>query len=123
MTIAYWCVLIAALLPYAFAGIAKWGQGFDNARPRVYLEQLDGYRQRAHWAQQNAYEMFPIFAVAVVVAHQLGVAQARVDGLAIGYVVARLLYGAAYLADLSTLRSVVWVGALGCVIALFMAAR
>jgi uncharacterized MAPEG superfamily protein len=44
-TLAYWCVLLAALLPIACAGIAKWGMftqppkqgGFDNANPRAWL--------------------------------------------------------------------------------------
>ena len=35
MTIAYWCVLIAGLLPYVAAGIAKWDRTYDNRDPRT----------------------------------------------------------------------------------------
>jgi len=122
MTLAYACVLIAAFIPYVCAGIAKWGPGFDNAQPRVYLEAVEGYRRRAHWAQLNAFEMFPVFAAAVLIAHQVEAPQRAIDAWAIGYVVARVLYVAAYLKDLATLRSLVWIAALGCVVALFIVA-
>ena len=121
MTTAYWCVLIAALMPFVFAGIAKWSPGFDNAKPRVYLAALDGFRQRAHWTQLNSFEMFPMFAAGVLVAQQVGVSQGTIDALAIAYVLARALYGAMYLADWATARSVVWLVALGCVVGLFVA--
>jgi len=121
MTLAYWCVLISGLLPYVFAGIAKWDREFDNARPRLYLGALHGYRQRANWVQQNAFEMFPFFAAAVLIAHQVGAPQARVDLWAALHVVLRVGYGAAYLADWATTRSVIWLAALGCIVALFFA--
>jgi len=120
MTVAHACILIAALMPYVFTGIAKWSSAYDNSAPRVFLEGLRGYPQRAHWVQQNSFEMFPAFAAGVLTAHQLGAAEGWVDGLAVAYVVARLAYGAAYLADLATLRSCIWMVALGCVVALFV---
>ena len=43
MTLALWCLLVAALLPIACAGIAKWGfQGFDNNNPREWLARQQG---------------------------------------------------------------------------------
>lgn len=123
MTTAYWCVLVAILLPIVWAGIAKGGaKGFDNARPREYLATLDGWRQRANWAQANSYESFPGFAAGVVIAHVAGAAQPTIDMLALGYVLARVLYGIFYITDRSTLRSLVWVAGLGCIIGLFVAA-
>jgi uncharacterized MAPEG superfamily protein len=119
MTVAYVCVLIAALLPYAFAGIAKWSGDFDNRAPREYLSRLSGHRQRAHWVQLNAFESFPVFAAAVLIAHQRGAPQSRVDALALAFVAARVLYGACYLADLATLRSLVWIASMAVVVALF----
>ena len=80
MTTAYWCVLIAAYLPIAWTGMAKFGAGgkdFDNAAPRAMLAKLDGWRQRANWAQLNGFEAFPPFAAAVIIAHLLAVPQAR----------------------------------------------
>lgn len=123
MTIAYWCVLVAALLPILFTGIAKYtGPGFDNRTPREFQDRLDGMRRRAHWAHLNSFEAFPPFAAAVIIAHQLGAAQGRVDALAIAFIVARLAYGALYMADLATLRSLAWVVGLGCVVGLFVIA-
>jgi uncharacterized MAPEG superfamily protein len=123
MTTAYWCVLVAALLPFLFTGIAKFsGPGFNNHTPRDFQDRLDGMRKRAHWAHLNSFEAFPPFAAAVIIAHQLGAAQGRVDGLAIGFIVARLAYGFLYMADLATLRSLAWVAALGCVVGLFVIA-
>lgn len=115
MTIAYWCVMIAAFLPLLYTGIAKFsGPGFNNHTPRDFQAQLQGFRQRAHWAHLNSFEAFPPFAVAVIIAHQLGLQQSTLDALAIGFIVARLAYGAFYLADMATLRSLAWVAAVGC---------
>lgn len=45
LTVAYWTVLAAAMLPMACAGLAKWGTfsrsrhegGYDNRHPRAWL--------------------------------------------------------------------------------------
>jgi uncharacterized MAPEG superfamily protein len=122
MTFAYWCVLIASLLPIAWAGVAKaGGAGFDNARPRIYLAALHGWRQRANWAQQNAWEALAPFAAGVIIAHQTGAVQTRVDLLAGLFIVARIFHGVFYLADRATFRSLAWVGGFLCVILLFAA--
>ncbi len=122
MTLAYWCVLIAIFLPIVFAGLAKSAGRFDNARPRVWLEQLDGWRQRSHWAQLNTFEAFAPFAAAVIIAHQTGAAQTPVDVLAVLFVLFRIGYGAAYIADRPTIRTLFWTGAFFSVIGLFIAA-
>ena len=120
MTLALWCLLVASLLPIACAGIAKWGfAGFDNRRPREWLARQEGWRARAHAAQQNSWEALAVFAAAVLTAHVAGAPQAAVDALAVGFVAARLAYIACYLADRSTLRSTVWLIGLGLSIALF----
>ncbi len=120
MTIAYWCVLIAAFLPILFTGIAKFsGKGFNNFTPRKFQDRLDGFRQRAHWAHLNSFEAFPPFAAAVIIAHQLGHNQATVDKLAMAFIGLRLVYGALYIADRASLRSVAWLAAVGCWVAMF----
>lgn len=121
MTIAYWCVLVAALMPIVWAGAAKSGaKGFDNARPREFLASLSGWPARANHAQQNAYEAFPPFAAGVIIAHLCGTPQATIDALAITFTIARFAYGLLYIADRSTLRSLVWLVAFGCIVALFV---
>lgn len=124
MTLAYWCVLVAALLPYLFVGIAKAsGPGYDNRRPRDFAEaELPGFRKRAYWAHLNGFEAFPPFAAAVIIATLAGAEPGTIDALAVGFVAARLAYGIFYLADWATLRSLAWTAGFGCVIALFVIA-
>jgi uncharacterized MAPEG superfamily protein len=121
MTTAYWCVLIAGLLPYAATLSAKVGARFDNANPRDWLAGQSGFRRRADAAQLNGFEAFPLFAAAVIIAHLTQAPQARIDLLAIVFVVARVGYLACYLADLATLRSLVWLVGIGAAAALFFA--
>lgn len=124
MTIAYWCVLVAIFLPYAFTGFAKFHGDFgpkQNHNPREFLEKLTGPRKRAHWAQLNSFEANPAFFVAVVVAHQIGTAaQGTIDGLAIAFVASRVLFGILYIADKATLRTLVWGAGMAAIAALFI---
>lgn len=128
-TLAYWCVLIAALLPIVCAGIAKWGMftkppqdgGFDNQHPRAWLASQTDWRARANAAQANSFEALPFFIGAVVIAHQLGAYQARLDVLAALFVVLRLVYILLYVANQASLRSVVWLLGLGLNIAILFA--
>lgn len=122
MSLALWCVFIAAFLPYPFTLAAKWSKRFDNARPRDYLGKLEGWRQRAHWVQLNSFESFPAFAAAVIIAQLQHAPQARIDSLALAFIVLRVLFGLCYVADKAVLRSLMWLGASGCVVALFIAA-
>lgn len=120
MTIAYWCLFAAMFYPFIFAGLAKSRGNFDNANPRAWLAGLSGWRQRAHWTQQNHFEAYPPFAAAVIVAHQLGGSQGWIDALAVLFLVARLLYGLFYVTDRPTLRSLVWTVGFACVVGLFV---
>lgn len=122
MTTAYWCILVAAMLPYLTVALAKAAPGFNNHTPRVWLEQLSGWRRRAYWAHQNGFEAFPAFAAAVIVAHLAQAPQGRIDALAIGFIAARIAYVVLYVADQAALRSVVWFAGLLCVIGLFVSA-
>ena len=129
LTVAYWCVLVASLLPIVCAGLAKWGMfgtprrqgGYDNNHPRAWLAKQTDWRARANAAQANSFEALPFFIGAVIIAHQLGASQLRLDVLAFLYVVLRLLYIMMYVADLATVRSLVWVLALVANIAILFA--
>jgi uncharacterized MAPEG superfamily protein len=121
MTIAYWCVLAAALLPYLAVGPAKAVESFDNHAPREWEARLTGWRARAYWAHLNGFEAFPPFAAGVIVAHLAGAPQGRVDVLAVAFVASRIVYGALYYADWATARSIVWTAGMACVVALFFA--
>ncbi len=121
MITAFWCVLIAALLPYAAVGIAKAGPDYDNRAPRAWARTLEGRRARAYAAHQNGLEAFPFFAAGVVIATIADAPPNLVDLLAAIFIGARVAYIYAYVADLATLRSVVWVLGIACVIGLFVA--
>lgn len=124
MTIALWCVAIAAVFPIICTGIAKAGSGgFDNQNPRDWLGRLQGWRARANAAQQNSWEALAVFAAGVFAAHLAHAPQARVDLLAEVFIGARVLYLVCYLADLATLRSLVWMIGIGVSIAMFFAAN
>jgi uncharacterized MAPEG superfamily protein len=122
MTIAFWCVLVAGLLPYGATVVAKSRRGFDNVNPRAWLQDQHGFRQRANSAQLNSFEAFPLFAAAVIIATYLQTPQQTVNGLAVGFVVARVLYIGCYITDKATLRSLVWFAGLLCCISLFVVA-
>jgi uncharacterized MAPEG superfamily protein len=122
MTLAYWCVLVAAVLPIVWAGAAKSKGSFDNRAPRDWLARLEGWRQRADWAQANAWEAFGPFAAAVIIAHLAGARQATIDWLAITFIAMRIAHGLLYIADQAMLRTIVWTIGFGCVVGLFIAA-
>ena len=120
MTIAYWCVLFMGLFPYVAAGIAKKGfEGYDNGMPRQWLAKQTGFRARANAAQANLFESLPFFFAAVIIASMANAPQARVDFLAIGFVVARIAYLVCYVANWPTTRSIVWLAGLACVVSIF----
>jgi uncharacterized MAPEG superfamily protein len=123
MTIALWCVLVAGILPYVATVIAKSGRnGFDNRDPRGWLARQEGFRKRAHAAQLNAFEAFPFFAAAVIIAHVLNGPQSLVDVLALIFIAARVLHLVFYLSNQAALRSLVWFGGLGMVVTIFLVA-
>jgi len=110
------------LMPFLFTGIAKFSGGrYNNYSPREFLEKQEGFRKRAHWAQLNSFEAFPMFAAAVIIAHLTGAEQDYINTLAIAFIGIRIVYGAMYLANLAALRTLVWSAGLACVIALFAA--
>jgi len=109
-TLAYGCVLVAALLPMFCALLAKAGampKG-GNRDPRAWLAAQSGWRARANAAQANSFEGLPFFIGAVIIAHQLGAPQARLDLLACAFIVLRLAYIALYVGDKAMARSLVW---------------
>ncbi|MBD2857464.1 MAPEG family protein [Spongiibacter sp. KMU-158] len=127
MTIAFWCLLIACLLPI----VTAWACGYfrmkqlgkvDNKHPRAQYLQLEGAGARAVAAQQNAWEALPIFASGVLVAHAAGVAQGNADMAAMIFVAARILYPVFYIANIDMLRSLSFIVGLGASISLFVMA-
>jgi len=114
-------------MPTATVGLAKLssakqprGDGrYSNRQLREWANDLQGWRRRANAAQQNGFEALPLFIAGVLLAQQTHADQARIDLLAMAFISIRVAYVACYLANLATLRTIVWgAGGLAC-IALF----
>src|ERR1700720_3461492 len=101
MTLAYWMLIAAAMMPYLTIALAKSAGGIDNRAPRPSLESLSGWRQRAEWAHRNHFEAFPAFAAAVFVAELTHAPQNRM--LAAIFVLLRVIYTTLYIVNQATL--------------------
>ncbi|MFM8700753.1 MAG: MAPEG family protein [Hyphomicrobiales bacterium] len=120
MTIAHWCLLLAAIMPVAVVGFAKAGGDYNNKEPRLWMQSLTGKRRRAYAAHINCYEALPFFLAGLFVAEMTGAPDGAVDILAVFYIIMRIGYVIAYFEDRSTLRSTLWSLAFLAVLALFL---
>lgn len=120
MTIAFWCVLIAGLMPFVAVGIAKYDRSYNNRAPRDWLAKQDGMKKRAYAAHLNCFEAFPLFASGVIIAHLAAVPAAIVSTLAALFIAVRIIYLYCYLSDRASLRSLIWLAGLGLCVALFI---
>lgn len=124
MSIAFWCVFISALLIYVaripVARAMKEQGGYDNHLPRQQQTQLTGFGARAVAAHQNSFEAFMLFAVGVLMAHTTQTQGWLIDGLAIAFVITRVIYLLCYWADLAWQRSLVWFIGLLCSLLLML---
>jgi uncharacterized MAPEG superfamily protein len=121
---AFYCVLLAGIMPVLIVGIAKWyAPHFDNHHPRDWAStDLTGYRKRAYAAHLNAYEAFPFFAAAVLTAFVLKADPFTTNALALTFIIARIAYAVFYISNQATLRSVAWLVGWAACIALFIKA-
>ncbi|MEY3975146.1 MAG: hypothetical protein RLZZ33_201 [Pseudomonadota bacterium] len=125
MAIALWTLLLAALMPIVCAGIAKVGPGrYDNRNPRDWQAKQQGYRARAYAAQQNCWEALAVYVAALVAAFIGNVPLETLALIAGIFAASRVAYLACYLADLATLRSLVWLVGFGsCICLIVMGAQ
>ena len=123
MSLAYWCVLACAVLPYVWVAVAKVRPGYNNRNPRAWAGKSEDYLvQRAHAAHLNAFEAFAPFAAGVLMAQFAGVDHALITQLALAFIACRVLHGVFYLAAIPLMRSLIWFGGIGCVVALMVQA-
>ena len=119
---AIWAMVVASLLPLVMALSAKALGGFrlaDNTHPRRFLQETTGTAARANAAQQNSYETLPVFLAAVLVAMLFFVPQLIVNVLAWLYVLIRIGFCIAYISNLATFRSILWMLSMACPLMLF----
>ena len=110
MTVAEWCVfgsVILYLLTIAPFKVLS-ARRFDNSKPRDPAFYDDPIRSRALGAHQNGIEIFPFFAVAVLLAEFRGAPQNLINELAILFLIVRGAYVLTYLGDRPTLRTILW---------------
>jgi uncharacterized MAPEG superfamily protein len=113
MDISVWCVIAVFALTYlprfpALRGTLRQEGHIDLGHPRIQQARLEGMGARAQAAHLNTVEAFAPFAVAVWVTHHYGVEAGTRDLLAVAFVVTRVLFILAYLADLNPWRTVIW---------------
>lgn len=124
MSIPFWCLFISAVLIYVaripVAKAMKEQGGYNNHLPRSQQAQLTGYGARALAAHQNSFEAFVLFSAGVFVAHTTQTQGFLIDGIAIVFVIARLIFLGAYLADIPNLRSLAWFVGLLCSLVLML---
>ena len=118
MTVAFWCVLVAALLPYVPLAFAK--SKLDRHLPRIGAQALEGLAARGYGAHLNSFEAFPFFAAAVIVSHLVEGASAIVGWLALAFIVARIGHMAAYLMDRPPVRSMFFFVGFALTIVIFV---
>ena len=127
MTKPFWCLSIMLLLPYVLAGLGGYYKirqfgALDNHHLRSQAAELEGIRARVWAAQQNGWEAVAVFAPAVLVAYIAGADLGPPSWTALVVMGARLLYTVYYIADLATLRSLIFAVGLDCCIWLFVLA-
>ena len=118
-------MVIACLLPYLCASLAKYVGGFnmkDNQAPREFLANTQGAAARLNHAQTNSFESLPIFLASVLVAIYAFVPASIINMLATGFILFRICFIISYAANLAILRSVTWMLSLICCIMLFILA-
>ena len=128
MTIALFCILLAAIMPIVCAGLAKGRDmnvsykdgGYDNRNPRDWIAKQQGFKKWAQSAQENCWEALPFFAAAVIVSHMLGVIGWLPNALAVLFIVLRMIYIALYVTGKQRQRSLVWMAAFFVNVAIFL---
>lgn len=128
MTIPFYCLIIAVILPYICAGISAYFRtklpgGLDNKNPRQQVSELAGPGARAAAAQNNAWEALAVFTAAVMVAHLAGADPQKSALAAEIFIVARIAHLGAYIANIDVLRSLVFsVGYFACLYLFYLGA-
>lgn len=126
MTFAYFSIFLFALFNLFCSVAAKKAANMhaaENHNPREILARATGKAARLNAAQQNGYEMLPLYAAVIITAHATGeAAQGTINFWATLFLLSRAAYIWAYAQDKATARSAIWGVGMICVIALLIAA-
>lgn len=121
ITIAEICILVAALLPYATVTYAKIaaGKSFNNGDPRKEGG-YSGESKRAYDAHLNGFEIFPFFAISVLLSEFYQAPQGYITALALTFIALRVAYIVAYIGNAPVIRSAFFTLGLLATIVLFL---
>jgi uncharacterized MAPEG superfamily protein len=125
MTIPFWCLFVGCIIPFLLSASAGYfrAQQFgsvDNKNPRAQEAALEGTGARLMAAHKNSWEALAVFTAAVAVNSLHGYGEGWLSAvLALVWLGARVLHAVCYVADLDTLRSLVFLVGFGCSLALF----
>src|SRR5215831_5635490 len=110
MTIAEYCIFGVVVLYLLTIAPFKWigFRQYDNSRPRDPAFYQEAIRARALGAHQNGIEVFPFFAVAVLLAEFRGAPQNLINELAVLFLIVRIAYVLTYIGNRPRLRSILW---------------
>lgn len=119
MTAILTALFVALLLPILakaplVIAMSKQPGGYDNRHPRAQQQNLKGFGARANAAHYNSFEALLFFAPAVLASVALGQVDTLTVTLAWVFVVSRVVYLVMYWANLSSLRSLVWLVGILC---------
>jgi uncharacterized MAPEG superfamily protein len=126
MTIPFWCLFAAVLLPYIWFSFAapfrasQFGSALDLHTPRLQDPALSGRAARAQGAHQNSLEALTYFGPAVIVAHLTHADAAWSARLSVVFIVCRVVHGIVYMNDRPPLRTMFFAFGLLASLALFV---
>lgn len=108
-------------LPYIVVAYGRVSVGIDMNAPRAMFDRLPDYAKRATWAHQNSFEVFALFAAAVLTAYVSNSASDQTSLDILIFLVSRVLFTLFYILDLPWLRSPMWAISMVCIGGLFSA--
>jgi len=121
--ILLYCIVAAAVLiylPFLVVGYGRVKVGYDLSAPRAMFDKLPRYAKRATWAHENSFEAFSIFVAAALMAYVTGQNSPFAEGVAIAFIVVRLLYSLFYILDMPIARSLMYAIGSACSAILFV---
>ena len=128
MTIPFWCLFIAAVLPYVWYSFAaplrsaQFGQALDTHTPRAQDPKLQGRAARLQGVHLNGLEALTYFGPAVLVAHLAHADATWAARLSVAFIALRLVHAFMYITDRPALRTAFFGVALLTAFALFVLA-
>jgi uncharacterized MAPEG superfamily protein len=127
MPITLWSLLVAALLPYIWFGLAaplrKQELGtLDANHPRLDEVKQTGRGARAMGAHKNAFEALGVWAPAVLAAHATNPQSTLAPTIAIAWMAVRFLHGVTYVIGIAPLRTLLFAVGMVCAVVMYLVA-